>query len=360
MKLQRILFTVLLAIALIAVGGLIVGCQPDTQEAEEEQAAEGESQEMTAADDDIGATAGEWPTDQIKIGVAIPSADHGWTGGVVWWSEKAISDWEERDPNLEFVLTTADSPERMVGDIEDLMVQEIDALVVLPHASEPLTPVVKEVANEGIYTVVIDRGLTERVEDVYVAGDNPGLGRKSAEYMAEQLNGEGRIVMLEGIPSVINTERVDAFRAVMDNYPDIEILESQPAYWQTEQGLQIMENYLQKYDQIDAVWAQDDDVLKGVLQAYEESGRDDIELMLGGAGSKDIIEMIMEGSDLVTADVTYPPNMAATAISMAVLGMRNQPLNGFYQQEIPSEIILAAELITAENAEQYYQPDSPF
>jgi ribose transport system substrate-binding protein len=198
------------------------------------------------------------------------------------------------------------------------------------------------------------------VQDVYVAGDNPGLGRKSAEYMAEQMDCEGKMVMLEGIPSVINTERVEAFRAVMENYPDIEILESQPAYWQTEQGLSIMENYLQKYDEIDAVWAQDDDVLKGVLQAYEESGRDDIELMLGGAGSKDIIKMIMEGSDLVTADVTYPPNMAATAISMAVLGMRDQHLNGFYQNEIPSQIILAAELITEENAEQYYEPDSPF
>ena len=364
MKLSKILFTALLAIALVAAGGLLVGCQPEAQQEEQAEAEGGaaeEQQETTGGVDTHAVTQQpDWPTEQIKIGVAIPSADHGWTGGVVWWSEKAISDWEQADPNIEFVLATADSPERMVGDIEDLMVQEIDALVVLPHASEPLTPIVKEVVNEGIYTVVIDRGLTDPVEDVYVAGDNPGLGRKSAEYMAEQMDGEGKIVMLEGIPSVINTERVEAFRAVMENYPDIEILESQPAYWQTEQGLSIMENYLQKYDEIDAVWAQDDDVLKGVLQAYEESGRDDIELMLGGAGSKDIVKMIMEGNDLVTADVTYPPNMAATAISMAVIGMRDQHLNGFYQNEIPSEIILAAELITEENAEQYYQPDSPF
>ncbi len=364
MKLKRFLFIALSAIVLVAIGSLLIGCQPEAEEAQEETEgeadADAEAQEGTGIGEHAVTQQPDWPTEEIKIGVAIPSADHGWTGGVVWWSEKAISDWEEADPNLEFVLTTADSPEGMVGDVEDLMVQEIDALVILPHASEPLTPVVKEVVEEGVYTVVIDRGLTEQVEDVYVAGDNPGLGRKSAEYMAEELDGEGRLVMLEGIPSVINTERVDAFRAVMENYPDIEILESQPAYWQTEEGLQIMENYLQKYDDIDAVWAQDDDVLKGVLQAYEESGRDDIELMLGGAGSKEIIEMVMEGDELVTADVTYPPNMAATGISMAVLGMRGQHLNGFYQNAIPSEIILAAELITEENAEQYYEPDSPF
>jgi ribose transport system substrate-binding protein len=119
-----------------------------------------------------------------------------------------------------------------------------------------------------------------------------------------------------------------------------------------------MENYLQKYNKIDAVWAQDDDVLKGVLQAYKESGRSDIKTFLGGAGSKDIIKMIMNDDKLVRADVTYPPSMAATAISLAVQGMRNKPLNGFYQNKIPSKIVLAAELITQENAKDYYEPNS--
>lgn len=121
-----------------------------------------------------------------------------------------------------------------------------------------------------------------------------------------------------------------------------------------------MENYLQKYDEIDAVYAQDDDVLKGVLQAYEESGRDDIEFMLGGAGSKDIIKMIMEGSDLVRADVTYPPSMIATGISLGVKAAKNENLDGFYQRKLPADIILRAELVTRENAEEYYYPDSVF
>ncbi len=299
-------------------------------------------------------------TEPIKIGVAIPSADHGWTGGIVYWTEKAIADWEAQDPNVEFFLTTADSPDTQVGDVEDLMVKDIDALVILPHDSASLTPVVEEAKNAGIYVVVIDRGLTKPIADVYVAGDNPGLGKVSAEWMAEEMGGAGDIVVLEGIPTVINTERVEAFNAVMEQYPDINILDSQPAMWSTQKGLEIMENYLQKYDSIDAVWAQDDDVLKGVMQAYEESGRDDIALFLGGAGSKDIIKKIMDGDPLIRADVTYPPSMAATAVSMAVMGLRGQPLEGFYQQKIPSEIILAAELITPENAEVYYEPDSVY
>ena len=178
--------------------------------------------------------------------------------------------------------------------------------------------------------------------------------------MAAEMGGAGDIVVLEGIPTVINTERVEAFKEVMEQYPDINILDSQPAIWSTQKGLEIMENYLQKYDKIDAVWAQDDDVLKGVLQAYKESGREDIRLFLGGAGSKDIIKMIMDGDPLIQADVTYPPSMVATAVSMAVMGLRGRPLHGFYQQKIPSKMILAAELMTPENAADYYVPESVF
>lgn len=298
--------------------------------------------------------------EKIRIGVSIPSADHGWTGGIVWWAQKAIEDWNQKDPDVEFFLVTADSPAKQVGDVEDLMVKGIDALVILAHDSAPLTPVVEQVYNEGIFVVSVDRGLTKPVENVYVAGDNPGMGRVSGEWMAQALNGKGKIVVLEGIPCVINSERVDAFNEVIARYPGIEILDSQPANWSTQRGLEIMENYLQKYDEIDAVWAQDDDVLKGVLQAYKESGRNDIKIFLGGAGSKEMIKKVMDNDPLVKADVTYPPSMIATGISMAVLAMRGESLNGFYQQQIPSKIILAAELIVPDNAENYYVPESIF
>ena len=296
--------------------------------------------------------------DKIKIGVSIPSADHGWTGGIVWWAEKAVADWKKKNPNIEFFVVTADSPAKQVGDVEDLMVKGIDGLVILPHDSAPLTPVVAEAYNKGVYTVVVDRGLTKHAQNVYIAGDNPGLGRVSAEWLAKEMGGKGDVVVLEGIPCVINTERVEAFNEVIKKYPDIKILDSQPANWSTQKGLEIMENYLQKYGKIDAVWAQDDDVLKGVLQAYKESGRKDIKIFLGGAGSKDMIKMVMDGDPLVKADVTYPPSMAATAVSLAVMGLEGKPLEGFYQKKIPSKVVLAAELVTKENAKDYYEPES--
>lgn len=298
--------------------------------------------------------------EKIKVGISIPTADHGWTGGIVWWAKQAIKDWEAKDADIEFFLVTAPDPAKQVADVEDLMVKGIDALVILAHDSAPLTPVVEQAYNKGILVVSVDRGLTKPVENIYVAGDNPGMGRVSAEWMAKEMDYKGTIVVLEGIPCVINSERVDAFNEVMKKYPGIEILDSQPAYWSTQKGLEIMENYLQKYKKIDAVWAQDDDVLKGVLQAYRESGRKDIKFFLGGAGSKEMIKKVMDNDPLVKADVTYPPSMVATGISCAVMALRGDALNGFYQHQIPSKIILAAELVTPENAADYYVADSIF
>ena len=298
--------------------------------------------------------------DKVKIGISIPTADHGWTGGIVSWAKTAVEDWKRKDPDLEFYLVTADSSAKQVSDIEDLMSKGIQALVVLAHESAPLTPIVEKVSEAGIYVVSVDRGLTKPVEDAYIAGDNPGLGRVSAEWLAEKLGGQGDIVVLEGTPCVINSERVDAFREVMKKHPGIRILDSQPTDWQAAKGLQVMENYLQKHRKIDAVWAQDDDVLKGVLQAYRESGRKDIRFFLGGGGSKEMVKKVMDGDRLVQADVIYPPSMIASGISLAVMAMRGAPLDGFYQRKIPSRIILSAELVTPENAKDYYFPDSNY
>jgi len=295
---------------------------------------------------------------EMKIGVSIPSADHGWTGGVVWNAKKAIEEWSKKDPSIKFSLVTAANPAEQVGQVEDLMVKGIQCLVILPHDSAPLTPVCQKAKEAGILLVVVDRGLSKPIADIYVAGDNPGLGRVSGEFMARQMKGEGDIVVLEGIPCVINTERVDAFKEVMKKYPKIKTLDSQPAYWSTQKGLEIMENYLQKYKKIDAVWAQDDDVLKGVLQAYKESGRKDIKFFLGGAGNKDVIKMVLDKNPLVPADVTYPPAMVKSAIEQAVTAVKAgaKPAG----EGKGKKIIIPSELVTPENAKDYYVAESVF
>jgi len=265
-----------------------------------------------------------WAQEQEKyhIGVAIPAADHGWTGGVVWWAQKAITDWKEKDPDLEFTLVTANNPNEQVAQVRTLIIKGIDALVILPHESGPLTPVCEEARKKGIYVVCVDRGLTrETAYDVYLAGDNPGLGRKAAEEMAKTLNGKGRIVVLEGLATIINTERVEGFKEVMANYPDIEILAIQSGYWQRDKSFATMQTLLQKFDRIDAVWAGDDDQLLGALQAIRMAKRDDIKLIVGGGGMKEVIKMIMDGDPFIPFDITYPPSMIASSISVGIFGV---------------------------------------
>jgi ribose transport system substrate-binding protein len=299
------------------------------------------------------------PGDPIKIGYSMPSATHGYMARAIYWAEKGMADWKAQDPTIEFVFVTADSVTKQANDIEDLIQQDIDALIVFPFDAS-VTSVVEKAFQAGIYTIVMDRGTTKPVYNVYLSNDDEGYARTGMEYVAEQLGYQGNVVIIEGIPTPINTVRVDAMKAVVEKYPDMTIIDSQPGDWNVQKSLAVMENYLQKYDQIDAVYTADDDMMLGAMQAYKESGRTDIKLFMGGGADKRVIKTIMDGSDpLVTANVTYPPNQCATVVSLAVMGARGFPLPGFYQAKLPVRIILAAELVTAENAASYYFPDEP-
>lgn len=295
---------------------------------------------------------------RIKVGVSVPSADHGWTAGLLWWAKKAVKDIRKNDKDVTFYVVAASSGSKQVGDVEDLMVKGIDALVILPHNPGTLQKVIEEAYNSGIYTVVVDRELPKPAQHVFIAGDNPGLGEVGAKWLAKEMNGRGKVVVLEGMSIPINKQKVDAFNAVMKNYPRIKILDSQPADWSKQKALRLMENYLQKHNRIDAVWCQDDDMLKGVIQAIRESGRTEIKTVLGGAGSKDIIKMIMKNDPIVRATVTYNPSMVASGIVFGVHGARGEKIGGLYH--IPSRVILAADLVVKKNAKAYYFPQSAY
>ena len=291
---------------------------------------------------------------KIRIGVSIPSADHGWTGGVVYWAEQTKKDLERKDPKLEIILSTAKDSSEQVNKIENLMVQGIKALVVLPQEPAPLTGICSQVKERGVYLVVVDRGLDKNIQDLTVAGDNAEFGRRCAEEMAKRLKDKGNILIMEGVPCEVNTLRVNAFKNVMKKYPDIKILESQTSNWSQEKGLKLMENFLQKYKQIDAVWAGDDDVLIGALKAYAESKRKDVKFFIGGGGAKAIVKRVLDKDPLVPVNVTYPPRMIAYGIEFAVAAAKGKPTAKSKREVIPAEVITPA------NAKYFYQPNSPY
>ena len=302
----------------------------------------------------VSATSVAAQDQSYTIGVAIPSATHGFMGGLNFHAQETIQRLEKTYPQLSFVLATAGDAGTMVNDIEDMVAtRNIDALVVLPFESAPLTAPVQAVAEQGIWVTVVDRGLSvSGIEDLYVAGDNPGFGRVAGEYFAQNLEPGSKIVVLRGIPTTLDNERVEAFTAAIEG-SEIEVLDMQHGNWNRDDAFDVMQDFLSRFPEIDAVWAADDDMAVGALEAIAQADRSDEMWVIGGAGMKEIIARMMENDPQLPANVTYPPAQISTAIELTALGLvSSTPVSGRF--------IIGSQLITPENAASFYFPDSPF
>ncbi|QPC88731.1 substrate-binding domain-containing protein [Mesorhizobium sp. NBSH29] len=300
----------------------------------------------------VGSASAEEKT--YTIGVSVPTADHGWTGGVGFFAQQAVERLEKAYPNLKFVLATAPDSTRQAADLEDMVTtRDIDALVVLPGDPDAMTASIKKVKDAGKWVTVIDRALSqEGIEDLYVAGDNPGLGATTAKYFKEALPHGGNIVVLRGLPIPIDKQRYDAFMEGIAG-TEIKVLDNQFANWNRDDGYKVMQDFLTKHSKIDAVWCQDDDILIGVLKALKEAGREDEMWVVGGAGMNQIVKMVAAGSKQVPVDVSYNPNMVATAIDLTALHF-------VANAQVDGTMIINSTLITKENAAQFDYPNTPF
>jgi ribose transport system ATP-binding protein len=229
------------------------------------------------------------------------------------------------------------------------------ALKRLPFESAPLTKPVAQLKSKGVYVTVVDRGLTDTsAQDAYVAGDNRTFAKISGEYLAKALNGKGDIVVLRGIPTTIDNERIEGFESVTKTYPDIKILDAKYGNWNRDDAFRVMQDYLTRFKHIDAVWTGDDDMSIGVLKAIDQAKRNDIKIVLGGAASKGMIKTLIDGNNpLIQANVTYSPKMIYDAVKMTA----EARLKG---DKLPPTYLIPSVLVTKENAKEFYFPDSPF
>ncbi|RKP46614.1 substrate-binding domain-containing protein [Pararobbsia silviterrae] len=302
----------------------------------------------------VGLVLGDAPAASAQtMAVSIPAADHGWTGGVVYFTNREADNLRKAYPNLKIIVKTSPSGAEQASAIEDMTsTQKIDALVVLPQNSDELTSTLANVKKKGVFITVVDRGLKDpTIQDLYVAGNNPELGRIAGEYFKKNLP-EGDIVVLRGIPTVIDDQRVKAFQEAIKG-TKINVLDMQYANWNRDDGFKVMQDFLAKHKHIDAVWCQDDDIAVGVLEAIKQANRTDIKFVVGGAGMKDMIKRVADGDKMIPVDVLYPPGMVATAMNITAANLTAKlPVRGTF--------IIGAPLVTKENAKEYYFPDSPF
>ena len=313
--------------------------------------------------------------DKPHVGVCIPSATHGWAGGVGWWAEQEM----KRFPDVAWEFQRAGSAAEQATQIDAMVQKGITALAVLPFDSDtPLRPL-RRAKEQGVYLVVVDRALREPIADLYVAGDNAKFGEAAADFMWRKLDGKGDVVALRGLPVEIDAERFDAWSTVMKQHPGVKVLAAQPGNWNRQDAHNVMATFLTRFDHIDAVWAADDDMALGVEQAIREAGRTGEMWILGGGGMKQIVKKVLDKDPQFPADVTYPPGMIAAGIALAVAGagdgneramidkipkylniepakLQVSPGDGKAQRTLRVDV----RLVTPENASDFYFPDSVY
>lgn len=288
---------------------------------------------------------------ELKIGISLPSATHGWMGALIDSAEQEAKEMKKND-GINYVMTNAADPNKQANDIDDLIAQKVDVIVMLPIESAALTPVGQKIKDAGIPLVIIDRELENDSATVVVKGDNEGIGINAGKYFVEQLNGQGKVVEITGPPSSVTEQRGKGFKEAMDNEPGIEVVASQSGDFSTEKSLEVMQNILQAQPEIDAVFTQDDGMALGVLQAIKEAGREDIQFITGAAGAKEIFDNMKEDG-LIKATFLYAPTMVADGIKVAAK---------IAQGEEPEDkmVIIEATQVTKENVDDYYDENSKF
>lgn len=241
-----------------------------------------------------------------------------------------------------------DSVSTQMSDIENLVSRGVDAILINATDGEAVVPAVEEANEAGIPVLAIDRGISGGNVAIYVASNNVTGGKMAAHYTAAKMALQGKIVMLEGIPGTSAArERGQGFTEVIDSLPDVEIIESEPAGFAQNEGYEVMQNILTAQSDIDAVFAQNDLMGLGALQAIEGAGRLDEMFVVGFDAVDPAIEAIEEGRMSATI-MQQPALMGEMGVEQAV-----QLLEGEIEvEEGETEFVpVPLKLITKDNLE---------
>jgi ribose transport system substrate-binding protein len=201
--------------------------------------------------------------------------------------EKAFIEAAEANPDVEAVVLDAGGDvARQIAQMEDLIQQGVDAIIIWPTNGKAVIPAVRKAKNAGIPVVVTNSNIAEEGFD-FVASfsgpDNITQGSRSAEIMCDKfkemgIENEARMVQVSGQPGYTTAiERAKGFEDRLPEVcPNVNLVETQPGDWNREKSQKVMEAFLVKYDDIDGVYAGDDNMGVGALNAAKAAGRDGI------------------------------------------------------------------------------------
>ena len=294
----------------------------------------------------ISAIAEEETANDYKIGILAPAVTHGWVAAVAYYAEQRC-----QELGLDYTVATSNNAEEMTTQLSDLLVWGADAIVAFPHW-EGMEDPIQEAVDAGVIVVNFDIDIA--VDGVYkVTGDNYGMGVAGAEYIVDKIGTEGTVVALT-VPTSgsVNDLRMQGFTDTMAEIaPDI-VIKEYATQFTREAGLADMADILTAEPEIDAVYSLDDETSIGALQAIDEAGRTDIQVITGGGGCQEYFNMMPEYENIWVQSALYSPAMVEDAVDMAVA-----LLNG---EEVESPLTVPTAVVDRDNYTEYLDENTPY
>lgn len=202
------------------------------------------------------------------------------------------------------VIDAQNDSAKQVNDVQDLLQQGVDALLINPTDSAAISTAVKSANDIGIPVITLDRSADKGKVESLVASDNIKGGEMAANYIIDQLGENAKVVELEGVPGASATrERGKGFHNIADK--KLKVVEKQSAHFDRTEGLNVMENIIQGNPDIQAVFAHNDEMALGALEAINSSGKNII--VVGFDGNDDALKSIKDGK--LNATVAQQPEL---------------------------------------------------
>ncbi|MCY7877455.1 ribose ABC transporter substrate-binding protein RbsB [Bacillus spizizenii] len=202
------------------------------------------------------------------------------------------------------IVDAQNDSSKQTSDVEDLIQQGVDALLINPTDSSAISTAVQSANAVGVPVVTIDRSAELGKVETLVASDNVKGGEMAAEFIADKLGKGAKVAELEGVPGASATrERGSGFHNIADQ--ELDVVTKQSADFDRTKGLTVMENLLQGHPDIQAVFAHNDEMALGALEAINSTGKDI--LVIGFDGNKDALASIKDGK--LSATVAQQPEL---------------------------------------------------
>jgi len=226
--------------------------------------------------------------------------------------------------------------ERQMQIIENLIERKVDALCIAPSGSREIVPVIVKANRANIPVLIVDTRADEQALAAaggkiatFIGSDNFDGGRLAGAFIVEKLGGKGNVAVLEGIAGhETGDARLRGFKEAVAKAPGIKVVASQPANWERDQGYNVFQNILQANPSIDALFACNDLMALGAVEAIGAAGKSGKILVVGFDAQPEARAAIQKGTMAATV-AQFPARMGAIAVENAARLLRGETIETF-------------------------------